>query len=257
MSQSSDQLSTTAIRTIRVLKAFTDEQPALRFSDLMAATQLPKSTLVRFLNTLESEGFIAHDRRSGYYRLGLELIVLGERALRQTQVHQAALPLLEQLAEASGETVDLEILSCREVITLASIPGRHVLGTGRFVGKRWPAHATATGKLVLAYLPPEQIETFLAGPLESLTQFTRIEPEVFRLELEKIRSQGYAISREELELHLVAVAGPVRNAHGEVIAAVSISGPQVRLQEDRLAEYIKMVQETCAEVSRLMGYVES
>ena len=250
-------MSTTAIRTIRVLKAFTDEQPALRFSDLMAATQLPKSTLVRFLNTLEAEGFVAHDRRSGYDRLGLELIVLGERALRQTQVHQVALPMLEQLAQRSGETVDLDVLSCREVITLASIPGRHVLATGRFVGKRWPAHATATGKLALAYLPPEQIKTFLAGPLESLTESTQVEPEKLRCELEQIRNQGYAVSREELELHLVAVAGAIKNAQGEVAAAISISGPRVRLQEDRLAEYIKMVQETCAEVSRQMGYVES
>ncbi len=255
MSQSSDHLSSTAIRTIRVLRAFTDERPAIRFGDLLDLTGLPKSTLVRFLNTLEAEGLVAHDHRSGFYRLGAELIVLGERALRHTQVHQVAQPLLEKLAAASGETVDLEVLRGRSVITLASVPGRHVLGTNRFVGMLWPAHATATGKLLLSFLPPEALDEFLAEPLAGLTPYTLTEPGRLRAEFEKIRRQGYAIGQEELEQHLLAVAGPIRNAHGEVTAAVSLSGPCARLAEAGLDGLASLTQETAREISRLLGYL--
>lgn len=241
-------------RAVALLNAFTDERPLQRLSDLARATRLHKTTIHRLLGTLESEGLVARAADGEAYRLGPHLIVLGNRAARANDLHSASRPQMERLAQQSQETVTLEVLAGTEVLILDEVLGGHLLGATPSLGTRWPAYATSTGKLLLAYLPSEELEHHLPGQLRPLTPHTVTEREALGRELETIRQQGYATNLEELELGFVAVSAPIRSGRGEVIAALSVGGPAVRLGADRLPRAIEQVRRAAAAVSASLGF---
>jgi DNA-binding IclR family transcriptional regulator len=122
------------------------------------------------------------------------------------------------------------------------------------VGSQWPLHATATGKVLLAGLPPDSRQPLLAGKLEVLTPHTLTAPDALAQALHQIQTQGYALADQELELGYVSVAGPVRNHEGQVIAALSVGGPSARLTPEKLAEIIALVKAEAEWVSAQLGY---
>jgi len=234
-------------RAIAVLKAFSDDAPEMGVTEVSRKVDLHKSTVYRLLSAFEGEGLIAKSLETGKYRLGPELIVLGEQVLRHTDVHRVALPFLKDLAERTGETVDLEVLSGSNVVTIEEIAGKHVVAAAGAIGMPWAAHATSTGKVLLAHQPPEkQLKKF---PPRTIT-----DTKVLGRDLLKIREQGYAVSFGELEDHLVALAMPIRSRNGDAVAAVSISGPDTRLTPDKLPALIRTGLESCAKISARLGY---
>jgi DNA-binding IclR family transcriptional regulator len=122
------------------------------------------------------------------------------------------------------------------------------------VGTRWPAHATSTGKVLLAELAEEELQAFLAGPLLPLTPKTLTDPAALRRELLRVRERGYATGIEELEAGYMAVAVPVRGQGGRVMAALGIGGPRVRLAPERLVEIAKTLVTPAARISERLGY---
>ncbi len=241
-------------RAIAVLKAFSDEAPEMGVTEVSRRVDLHKSTVYRLLSAFEGEGLIAKSPETGKYRLGPELIVLGEQVLRHTDVHRVALPFLKDLAERSGETIDLEVLSGSNVVTIEEIAGKHVVAAGGAIGMPWAAHATATGKILLAHQPPEKQRAVLVRPLKKFTPRTTTDPKVLARDLIKIREQGYSVSFGELEEHLVAVGVPIRSRNGDAVAAVSLSGPDTRLTPDKLPALIRLGLEACAKISARLGY---
>ncbi|HEU4400892.1 MAG TPA: IclR family transcriptional regulator [Candidatus Polarisedimenticolia bacterium] len=241
-------------RAIAVLKAFSDDAPEMGVTEVSRKVNLHKSTVYRLLSAFEGEGLIAKSAENGKYRLGPELIVLGEQVLRHTDVHRVALPFLRELAERTGETIDLEVLSGGNVVTIEEIAGKHVVAAAGAIGKPWAAHATSTGKVLLAHQPPEKQRQILSRTLRRFTARTIADPKVLARDLLKVREQGYAISYEELEEHLIAVAMPIRSRNGDAVAAVSISGPDTRLTPDKLPLMIRIGIETCGKISARLGY---
>lgn len=241
-------------RAIIVLKAFSDETPEMGVTEVSRKVNLHKSTVYRLLSAFEGEGLIAKSPETGKYRLGPELIVLGEQVLRHTDVHRVALPFLKELADRTGETIDLEVLSGSNVVTIEEIAGKHVVAAAGAIGMPWAAHATSTGKVLLAHLPPEKQRQTLARTLKKFTSRTITDPKTLARDLLKVREQGYSISYGELEEHLVAVGLPIRSRSGDAIAAVSISGPDTRLTPDKLPGLIRTGLETCAKISARLGY---
>jgi IclR family transcriptional regulator, acetate operon repressor len=241
-------------RAIAVLKSFSDEAPEMGVTEVSRRVGLHKSTVYRLLSAFEDEGLIARNPETGKYRLGPELIVLGEQVLRHTEVHRVALPFLRDLAERSGETIDLEVLSGSNVVTIEEIAGKHVVAAAGAIGMPWAAHATSTGKVLLAHLPPEKQRQVLARALKRFTPRTITDAKVLARDLIKIREQGYAVSFGELEDHLMAIGLPIRSRNGDAIAAVSISGPDTRLTPDKMPALIRTGLETCAKISARLGY---
>jgi DNA-binding IclR family transcriptional regulator len=241
-------------RAIIVLKAFTDDTPEMGVTEVSRKVSLHKSTVYRLLSAFEGEGLIAKSAETGKYRLGPELIVLGEQVLRHTDVHRVALPFLRELAERTGETIDLEVLSGGNVVTIEEIAGKHVVAAAGAIGMPWAAHATSTGKVLLAHQPPEKQRQILARSLKKFTPRTITDPKVLGRELLKVREQGYAISFGELEEHLIAIGLPIRSRNGDAIAAVSISGPDTRLTPDKMAGLIRTGMDICAKISARLGY---
>lgn len=242
-------------RAVALLKAFTDEQPEWGLTDLARALKLNKTTAYRLLSALENEGFVARSP-SEAYRLGPEAIALGGRALRSNDLRSVSHAELEWLAQMTHETATLEVFADGQVLILDEAYGPHVMGNTQAIGTRWPAHATSTGKVLLAHLPEDVLKAALRSGLTRLNDNTISTQEALRRELTKVREQGYAMVVEELEVGLIAIGAPVRNHEGTVVAAISVGGPSLRLTKARWGEVTKRVKEAAGRISERLGYRE-
>ena len=244
----------TVQRAMSLLKTFTDAQPELGLADLARAVGLNKTTAYRLLAALELEGLITRNSSTDAYRLGPELIVLGWRALRANDLRNVSRPELLLLAQETGETVTLEVLADSDSLILDEVISRHMIGGTPSIGTRWPAHATSTGKAMLAFLSDAEREAHLQSRLAKLTENTISSREALKRELALVREQGYAIANEELEIGFVVVGAPVFNHEGKVAAAVSVGGPSARMIGDRLPEIAAKAKESAGRISQKIGH---
>jgi DNA-binding IclR family transcriptional regulator len=242
------------LRALNLLKTFTDTNPEWSLADLARTAGLNKTTTYRLLTALESEGLVVRSPESETYRLGPEMIVLGGRAMRSNTLLSAGQPELEKLAQQTRETATLEVLAGAQALTLAEISGSYLVGPAPSVGSAWPAHATSTGKLLLAYHSATQLDAFLQAPLPQLTPRTLTEPEALCRELEQIRAEGFAIGDQELEIGFVSVAVPVRDHLGQVIAALSVGGSSARLARPKIEEILPLLKAAAGRISTRLGY---
>jgi DNA-binding IclR family transcriptional regulator len=244
-------------RAMRVLNAFTDAQPEWALNELAKTLELNKTTTYRLLSALEIEGMVTRDEQSGAYRLGPGAIILGGRALRTNSLNIVSHADLDKLAEETGETVTLEILVDGDVLIIDQVQGSHMLGASQDLFARWPTHATSTGKVLLAYLPLVQCEELLSVPLDQYTENTITDINELKEELNQIRTQGFATVHEELEIGFVAGAAPIFNHNGRVVAAISVGGPSVRMNPDRLQEIVNLAMQAAQRISKKIGYIGS
>jgi DNA-binding IclR family transcriptional regulator len=239
-------------RAVRLLKALGADAREKALADLVRTVGLNKTTAYRLLTALEAEGLVERGSGDGY-RLGPELLALGTRALGASDLREAARGELAALARTTRETAHLELRVGRETLILDEAMGSHRVGTTPGLGTRWPAHATSTGKVLLAALGAADLDAFLASPLPALTPRTVTDPRALRRELARVRERGYATGIEELEPGFMAVAVPVRTRDGQVVAALGIGGPRVRLDPERLATIAKTLPRHAARISERLG----
>ena len=241
------------IRAISLLKAFTDEHSEWRLTDLAREVSINKTTAYRLLTALESEGLVSRDPTSNAYRLGFGIVAMAGLALRSNEVRSLSHPELEALASITQETATLEVLSGSETLILDEVAGKHVMSGTQSVGTRWPAYATSTGKALLASMPAEEIKGRLPEQLVALTPNTFSSLEMLNQDLEQTRTRGYAVANEELEVGLVAVAVVLRNYDGEAVAAISLSGPAIRMTPDQIPNIGSMICDKARQVSEKLG----
>jgi DNA-binding IclR family transcriptional regulator len=245
------------LRALALLKVFTADQPEWSLSQLVKKLKFNKTTTFRLLSALESEGLLARSPGTENYTLGPEMIVLGSKALRSNNLRSVSRVELKSLAEAVGESSTLEILSGNEIVIIDEVLGDHLMGSVPSVGTRWLALATSTGKAIIANLPIEAQEALLRQPVPKFTTKTTTSPETLRKELVEAQKRGYAIADEALEIGYIAVGAPVRNFDREVIAAISVGGPNVRLTAKRIPQVAILVRESAARISDSLGYKRS
>ena len=213
-----------------------------------------KSTASRLLAALDRRELVAQDAARGRYRLGMGLVRLAGAASRGLDLVQESRPVCRALAREVGETVNLAILSGRDALYLDQVAGPAALSPHNWAGQRIPLHATSDGKVLLAYLPEADLAEHLTPPLARFTGRTITDLARFPALLAEIRRQGYATAVEELEAGLTAVAAPVHNAEGVVVASISASGPSFRIPADRIPVLAGSVRRAAAEVSRRLGW---
>jgi DNA-binding IclR family transcriptional regulator len=240
-------------RALQILSCFDDEHPERGISEIAQVVDLHKATAHRIVATLVNYGYIERTADKQKYRLGLELASLGFKVIRRMDLRREALQYMKQLVRKWDETCDLSIFDQGRVFYIEVLRGTHALNIAAAVGQRLPAHCTASGKLFLAYLPPAELDAILKQPMESFTDRTITSPDILLRQLEIIRRQGYAEDDEEMEPGVWAVAAPIRNRQGSVIAAMSIPSPISRVTPERISEIAKSLTETTAEISRRMG----
>ena len=237
-------------RGAQLLVHVVESDGAPTVGELAQLTDLPKSTTSRLVAALERQGLVHRDPARGGLRPGPVLLRYASRETSGTDLVQLASGSLERLARASGETANLGVATSTAVEMLDQRDSRHILGSTNWVGQRVPHHGSVIGKVFLAggALPLPR------GTLERLAPRTITDPAAFELELERIRARGYATAVDELEPGLWAVAAPVRDAGGSIVAALSISGPTVRLHEGLLDELGRLVREEASTLSTRIGY---
>jgi IclR family transcriptional regulator, acetate operon repressor len=231
---------------VRVLEA---EQP-VALTDLASATGIPKSTASRLLSALERRGLVAQDGHRGRLRPGPAILRAAERSMLERNVVELAPPSLEALGHASGETINLGVPSYNGVEHVAQVDSRHFLGTGQWLGRSVAYHCTANGKVFLAFGRAPLPEP----PLRGYAPATITDLEKLKKQLEQVRRSDLATAIDELEPGLAAMAAPVRGARGDVIAAISITGPTLRMTPARIRELQPVLIDEAHALSSRLGY---
>jgi DNA-binding IclR family transcriptional regulator len=216
------------------------------FTALVAATGLPKSTTSRLLAALERQGLLQRDRE-GAFRPGSVLLRYASHTGTGDLIALAH-PALERLGEKTAETINLAVPRGGAVEQIAQVDSRYLLGATNWVGLRVPLHCSALGKVFLAY----GAAVLPAGRLERRTAQTITSRADLDEELARVRLRGFAVACDELEPGLVAVAAPVQDRDGVVVAALSVSGPTVRLADDRIDEIGALLASEAETVSALL-----
>src|SRR3954470_8760814 len=222
-------------------------------AEIAASPAVHKSTAFRLVTTLEQHGLVEQVEGRGKYRLGVGLLRLAGATSARLDVVQEARPLCKQLAAATGETVNLATLSGHSALYLDQVAGPSALQPHNWVGQHIPLHATSNGKVLMAWLAEPELSDLL-GRLPAFTDTTITSKGKLRKALESVRETGYAVAVDELEVGLTAIAAPVRNAHGDVICSMSLSGPTFRLPPERVAEVLPLLIEAADELSHRLGW---
>lgn len=241
-------------RVADVLLLFTEGPATLGVSRVARELGVSKSVVHRILRSLATRHLVALDPGTREYRLGPAAAALGARALRDSDLRSTAIPLLRELRDSTGETATLTSPVPGGRVYLDQVEGPHEIKMTVELGRRFPLHAGSSGKCMLAFLPAEQRERVLAGPLDALTPRTVVDPEALREELAGIRARGYAVSAGERQADAGSVAVPVFGVSGEVVGAISVCGPRYRLTPDFVEETAPMVITVAARISRRMGW---
>ncbi|HEY2600459.1 MAG TPA: IclR family transcriptional regulator [Thermoleophilaceae bacterium] len=236
-------------RAATLLVHLLDNEGPTTLAELTEAADLPKSTTSRLLSTLERHGLVHQTGQRGTFEPGPAIMRFAHRGAVDRNLVELSEPSLQALSDESGETVNLAVPTAFGVEHLAQADARHFLGTGQWVDRRVDYHCTANGKIFLAFgaaeLPP--------GRLARLTPHTVVDREQLETELEQIRADEFATAIDELEVGLSAMASPVRGPTGDVIAALSLSGPTMRLTPSRIAGLRPVLDNEARELSRRLG----
>ena len=236
-------------RAMRILSAFDREHRERGVSEVAQATGLHKATTHRIMMTLLNGGFLERAQNGEKFRLGIRMVELGLGALRDLDVRRAAFPYMQELVNRFDETCDLGIFDRGMVLYLEVVNSKHSLTIAARVGRRLPAYCTASGRVFLAFLPPEVAEPLLGEPLVPCTAKTTTSLAKLREELEATRQRGYALDDEEFEEGIRAVSAPIRDIDGNVIAALSIPGPVRRMPPERVDEIVEALLEATNAIS--------
>src|SRR5947209_17152938 len=244
---------TTAIdRGAELLVRVLESEEPVALAELASASGIPKSTASRLVSALERQGLVEQDGERGRLRPGPAILRVAERSMLERSILELARPSLDALGETTGETINLAVPGPHGVEHIAQVESRHFLGAGQWLGRSPDYHCTANGKVFMAFgrapLPPAPVAALTPRPITDLARL--------RAELAAVRRADFAAAVEELEIGLAAIAAPVRGAGGQVVAALSITGPTVRMTRRRIADVKPILIEEAGTLSRRLGNTE-
>jgi IclR family KDG regulon transcriptional repressor len=246
-------------RAVDVLELFQKNVPELGVTEVARELSLGKATVARLMYTLRENGFLTKAGNSEHYRLGWKVCLLGDIFLSTINLREVALPFMKELNTATNETVDLCILSGHMRMWLERLESNYEVRPMSVVGRLGPLHAGAAGKVLLGFMPEQEWKNYLDK--EELTSFTKntvTNKEALQKEIDQIKEQGYAVSYEERVPLVNAVAAPISDHLGQVVASLGLSGLLTSFTPKRMQDsLIPAVLKTAAVISRELGYNNS
>jgi IclR family transcriptional regulator, KDG regulon repressor len=257
MKESSNSPSSSGVRvlhkTLDILETLRTAPAGLPLSELSARVVMPKPTVYRIVATLESRGYL--DRTSdGDYRLGRKFFESKPEGDDQQTLIKAARPAMEDLLESCKETLNLGVLDGGEVVTVETLESRLTVRMSSKIGNRRYLHSTALGKVLLASLPEKDaLRIIRSRGMPRFTDNTITTWKALVVELEKVRTQGYAMDNCENEPDGRCIGAPIFGSRGRVVAALSISGPLPRMSISRARNFLKTLCDTCKSISESIG----
>lgn len=243
-------------KAIQLCDSILQHEEPVGLKELTESSGLNKTTTHRILRTMLTLDLITQDLNTKKYKLGPKLITLGLSALKNTDLHKEALPLMKKLRDETGETVNLSILDGDEIMTIERLRSAFLYSLNLSIGSRLPLHCTSQGKVILAFLNIKRCEEIINSlKLRLKTPKTIVDKSQFRRELADIRRTGYAINREEFEIGISAAAGPILDHTGEAVAAMNVSYAIVRHPDPEYpVQLSEKVVEACRQLSFSLGW---
>jgi IclR family transcriptional regulator, KDG regulon repressor len=240
-------------RTFDLLEAIARSDRPLGVSELARTIGSTKSATFRILSTLEERGYVLRDRDQSRYQLGAGFVFLGQRALEDVDLRKEARPVLENLKDRFNETANLGVLVNDRVIYIDILESDHGLRMAAQIGAQDEIHSTSIGKAILAYLPPDRLERLLDRQLIRRTAKTITDPDRLRQELADIRKTGISRDCGENEEGASCFGAPVFDQQGDVIAAISVSGPDSRINGEKADDVARAVRKAARTITHRLG----
>ncbi|ARH89494.1 MULTISPECIES: IclR family transcriptional regulator [Streptomyces] len=244
-------------RALDILELFLEGDGTLSAPEITRKAQLPRTTVHELVTTLAARSYLVPvPGQSGRYRLGVRTYQLGSRYAEQLDLAAEGQQVAREVAETCDETVHVAILEDLDVIYIAKVDSVHAVRMVSAAGRRLPAHCTSVGKMLLAALPADELDTRIeeAGELAAMTHDSITDPEALRSALATVRERGIAVEHRESNPDVSCVAAPVRDGTGRVVAALSISVPMIRWNEEREAELAELAAKGASDLSVRLGY---
>lgn len=239
-------------RAISVLELLAQGEAGI--TEIAGELGVHKSTVSRLVSVLEARGLVEQLGERGKYAIGFGVVRLAGAATGRMDLTKLGQPVCQTLADSFGETVNIAVHDAGVAINITQARGSAAVSAVNWIGQRTPLHATSSGKILLAYLDLDERKRLVSLPLDSYTENTMVDAGTLLAELEAVAAQGFAACFEELELGLHAVAVPVRGHRGEVVAAMSASGPSYRLSRERVQQIVPTMSSAAADLSAQLGY---
>lgn len=251
-----DYLIQSVSRALDILEAFTVQEEELGVTELSRKLKLHKNNVFRLLATLETRGYVEQDRETGNYRLGIKAFEAGHVFLHHLGLRKQARPSLEELARQANESAYLGVLQERWVVYADMVETTHAVRAVSRLGARLPAHATALGKVQLAFKAQEELQELLGkGDLAAPTPRTLTDPARLADHLAQVAAQEYALEDEECDVGVRGVAVPIRDYTKRVVGGIGLVGPAARLSLERLeGELVPLVKTAAQQVAARLGY---
>lgn len=254
MNTTSEETLSSVSKALRILKAFDTQQSVWRVGQLAEELNFSESTVSRLIQTLVDENFLEEDHEEPGYRLGSALLALGGHYIGDSELYQEVAPVLNKLVLETGASAHIVVRNQHQILYLNKQIGPYYSDIKTQTGAFNPPHATSSGKVLLAYSPKEVSELILNGTLEVFTEHTLTNPIKLKSNFEKIRQQGYSVSMEELAIGNYSIAAPVYNYENDVVCAITIVGLVVRLTDQKLERFTRLIVRSAREASERLGY---
>jgi len=244
------------VKSLRVLKLFTAQRNAWTAEDMVAALGFHKSSVQRILATLENEGFLSRVApRRTEYRLGPDILFLGNVAEMSLDLRSVARPIMLELVQRAEETCYLCVADQGQCLYVDKVECSQPIRIINQVGQRNPMHCTGVGKVLLSGMSEDAIDHWIqTRGLQAHTPNSITDRHRLRQELEAIRRSGFALDNEELDLGVKCVAAPIRGSSGMVVAAISLSGPTQRFTPKAIRRFENKIREAAGAISKALGY---
>jgi IclR family KDG regulon transcriptional repressor len=237
-------------RALDVLLCFTNQTPELTMTQIAEQVGIHKSTAHRLLATLENKRFIQRDQDTGIYRLGISLLQMAYLTLEQNDLRRLAVPFMHRLCDLYEENIDLALFDDTDVVFVNILEGPRRVKLAAAIGQRLPAFATAYGKAILGFMSEKQVRHILERGMPQLTPYTLNSPDALFENLNSVREIGFAISEQELEEQISAVAAPIFDQENRPVASIAVAGPAYRLTHERMMEIGPNLVSTTREISQ-------
>lgn len=244
----------TVVRSMDILNLFV-EHAALTFQDIIELSSIPKTSVYRMLLSLEEMGFIEKGD-DAKYRLGLLFLTYGNLVSSRLDIRHIAYPIMQDLHKELKEAINLIVKQGDEAIYIEKIDSYQKVRLYTAIGRRSPLYAGACSRVILSFLQDDEIEAYLRDvELASIAKGTITNEEKLIESIQHARKTGYTISHSELENHSSAIAAPIFNFKGEVIAGISIAGIEANYQNENVAIFARKVIDAANEISKKLGYL--
>ncbi len=244
------------LRSSNILRCLTKGK-AHKVSEIARELRLDRSTTYRILLSLEKSGFVEKDEETGEYSLGLFAFEIGHAYLNRIDIPKVAKPIMVDLALKVQETVHLAVLSGTEIVYIDKVDSPRPLGIMSKIGQRAPLYCTSLGKVLLAFQPENELKRILDQlRLVPMTSNTIVSKRKLMEELRIVRKQGYALDNREIEDDVECIGAPILDHRGSIIAALSVSGPQRKINTPQEKQFVGYVVEAAGLISSKLGYME-